>query len=204
MEAEDIDAVVIATYNDSHVPIAIEAARRGKHVHSEKPLGMSGAQAEEAVRVINETGVIAAVAFNCCKHPLQEYVKRLIASGELGEVISFRGASDQDYYLDDNWHTQDFVWRMTKKHAGSGALGDLAAHTISLSQYLIGDTAEVSGTTKIIFPERPDFYDPDKIYKVENDDIVQYTYRYKMERWDISFPAVWRRDAKWASIMRFN
>ena len=178
VESDDIDAVVIATYNDSHVPIAIEAAKHGKHIHSEKPLGMNGEQTSEAVRVIKETGVIAAVGFNCCKHPLQEYVKRLIASGELGDVLYFRGCSDQDYYLDDPTHTQDFVWRMSKEHAGSGALGDLLAHTISLSQYLIGDTAAVSGMTQIVFPERPDFYDPSKIYKVENDDICQYTFRY--------------------------
>ena len=68
---------------------------------------------------------------------------------------------------------------MSREHAGSGALGDLLAHTISLSQYLVGDTEAVSGMTQIVFPERPDFYDPSKIYQVENDDICQYTFRYK-------------------------
>ena len=177
--ADDIDAVVIATYNDSHVPIAIEAAKNGKHIHSEKPLGMSGEETEMAVKAIEESGVVASVAFNTCKHPVQEYVKRIIASGELGEVISFRGSSDQDFYLDDPTHKQDFVWRMTKKYAGSGALSDLAAHTISLSQYIVGDIESVSGITKILFPQRPDYYDESKIYDVDNDDIVQFTYKYK-------------------------
>lgn len=118
VESDEIDAVVIATFNDSHVPIAIEAAKHGKHIHSEKPLGMNSEQTSAAVKAIRDAGVIAAVGFNCCKHPLQEYVKRLIASGELGEVVYFRGCSDQDYYLDDPAHTQDFVWRMSKEYAG--------------------------------------------------------------------------------------
>ena len=170
-----IDMVDITTPNASHCPIAMEAARHGKNVYCEKPLSMNAAEAVEATNVVEDAGVVTSVGFKYLRNPIQQYVKELIASGELGEVVNFRGMYDQDYYNDPE---QKHEWRMYKSASASGALGDLASHTLSLSQYLIGDIAEVTGMTKIVVPERPDPKDSSKMLPVENDDVVQFLFNY--------------------------
>ena len=170
-----IDMVDITTPNASHCPIAMEAARHGKNVYCEKPLSMNAAEAVEATNVVEDAGVVTSVGYNYLRNPIQQDVKELIASGELGEVVNFRGMYDQDYYNDPE---QKHEWRMYKSASASGALGDLASHTLSLSQYLIGDIAEVTGMTKIVVPERPDPKDSSKMLPVENDDVVQFLFNY--------------------------
>jgi predicted dehydrogenase len=172
----EIDMIDITTPNSSHCVIAKEAARYGKAVYCEKPLAMSADEAEDATKFIKDAGVITSVGFNYLRNPIQVYVKELIASGQLGEVINFRGMYDQDYYNDP---AQKHEWRMFKAASASGALGDLASHTISLSQYLVGDIRDVIGMTKIIVPERPDPSDSSKMLPVENDDFVQFMFNYK-------------------------
>lgn len=171
-----IDMIDITTPNDSHCPIAIEAARRGKAVYCEKPLAMDAEEARNATRIVEEAGIITSVGFNYLQNPLQVYVHDLIASGELGRVVNFRGMFDQDYY---NNPEQTHVWRMFRSASASGALGDLASHTISLSQYLVGDMTEVCGMTKIIVPSYPDANDPARMLPVENDDLVQFMFNYE-------------------------
>lgn len=172
----EIDLIDITTPNASHCPIAIEAAKNGKHVYCEKPLAMDAAEARNATAVTDEAGIITAVGFNYVCNPIQVYVKELIASGALGKVVDFRGTFDQDYY---NEPDQKHEWRMFKSASASGALGDLASHTISLSQFLVGDIAEVCGMTSIVVPERPDPKDPSRMLPVENDDDVHFMMRYK-------------------------
>lgn len=171
----EIDMVDITTPNASHCPIAVAAAKHGKHVYCEKPLAMTAEEALDATRVVEEAGIVTSVGFNYIRNPIQQYVRELIASGELGEVVNFRGMYDQDYYNDPD---QKHEWRMFKSASASGALGDLASHTLSLSQYLIGDITSVCGMTKIIVSERPDARDPGKMLPVENDDLVQFMFEY--------------------------
>lgn len=176
VEAEDIDMVDITTPNASHCPIAMEAAKHGKHVYCEKPLAMTAQEAVNATQVVEDAGIVTSVGFNYVRNPIQQYVKEVIDSGELGQVVNFRGTFDQDFYNDPE---QKHEWRMFKSASASGALGDLASHTLSLSQYLIGDIASVCGMTQILVPERPDPADPSKMLPVENDDLVQFMYTYE-------------------------
>ena len=171
----NIDMVDITTPNASHCPIAIEAAKHGKHVYCEKPLAMTAQEALDAADAVEKAGIVTSVGFNYVWNPIQQYVRELIASGELGEVVNFRGTFDQDFYNDPN---QKHEWRMLKSASASGALGDLASHTISLSQFLVGDITEVCGMTKIIVDKRPDPKDPSVMLPVENDDIVQFMFNY--------------------------
>lgn len=175
IEDPEVELVDITTPNASHCPIAVEAAKHGKNVYCEKPLSMTAQEAVDANKVVEDAGIVTSVGFNYVRNPIQQYVKELIASGELGEVVNFRGMYDQDYYNDPE---QKHEWRMFKSASASGALGDLASHTLSLSQFLIGDINEVCGMTKIIVPERPDPKDSSRMLPVENDDVVQFMFNF--------------------------
>ncbi|MCB0126779.1 MAG: Gfo/Idh/MocA family oxidoreductase [Caldilineaceae bacterium] len=147
----EVDVVDITTPNHLHAEMAIAAAQAGKHVYCEKPLALSAPEAKTIVDAVEAAGVISMVGFNYLKNPIQGFAKEIIESGEIGEITLFRGQFDQDILVDP---TIPFSWRMDKQLAGSGALGDLGAHTISLAQFLLGDTVEVCGTRETVIKER--------------------------------------------------
>ncbi len=75
------------------------------------------------------------VAFNNIKTPAALLAKQIIARGDIGEPVRFRGTFDQGFYNDPNL---PWSWRCSKTLGGSGALGDLGAHTLSVAQFLLG------------------------------------------------------------------
>src|SRR5271170_1443396 len=58
-----VDAVVIATPNDTHAPIALAAARAGKHVMCEKPLGLNAGEVRAMYEAARDVGVVHMTAF---------------------------------------------------------------------------------------------------------------------------------------------
>ena len=162
---------------------------------------MTAQEAVDATKVVEDAGIVTSVGFNYVRNPIQQYVKELIASGELGEVVNFRGMYDQDYYNDPE---QKHEWRMFKSASASGALGDLASHTLSLSQYLIGDIAEVCGMTKIIVPERPDPRTPPACCRSKTTTLCSSCSTLQTVRAARFSPTVWRPAAKCRSAMKFS
>ena len=146
-----VEVVDITTPNDVHAEIALAALAHGKHVYCEKPLAMDAGEAKGMVEAAEKAGVVTLVGFNFMKNPAQEAARELIREGAIGEVIQFRGTFDQDFMLDPE---VPFSWRLERAKAGSGALGDMASHTMSLSQLLVGEMVEVCGVTGIYVKER--------------------------------------------------
>ena len=147
-----VDIVDITTPNHLHAEMAIAAAEAGKHIYCEKPLALTSAEAAKIVEAVEKAGVISIVGFNYFKNPAQAFARQLIAEGELGEITLFRGVFDQDFLADPD---APFSWRLDRKLAGTGALGDLGSHTIGLAHFLVGDIVEVCGATSTVIKERP-------------------------------------------------
>lgn len=171
--ADDVDLVCICTPNSMHCEIAMEAARNGKAINCEKPLGMNGDESEAAAKVIKESGVVATCGFNTMKIPVVAYAKQVIDSGRLGELVSFRGSYDTDGLATPD---APHAWRMLAKNSKLGSMGDLAAHVLSISQYLLGDITSVTGMTKIVYDKRKNA--KGEVLPVENDDVAQFLCRY--------------------------
>jgi predicted dehydrogenase len=148
----DIDLVDICTPGDWHAPIAIAAARAGKAVFCEKPLANSLREAEAMLAAVRKAGVTHMICHNYRRAPAVLLASQLISSGQLGEIRHFRGTYLQDWIRDP---TFPLVWRLDKKRAGSGALGDLGAHVVDLARFLVGEIAEVAGDLRTFIPKRP-------------------------------------------------
>ena len=148
----DVDAVDITATNDIHAEVAIAAANAGKPVYCEKPIAMNAAEARLMVDAAEAAGVTTLVGFNYLKVPAVGHARDIIRAGDVGEIILFRGTFDQDFMIDP---AVPFSWRHDRKLAGSGALGDMASHTLSLSQFLVGDLVEVCGMADTFIKERP-------------------------------------------------
>lgn len=138
--------------NSLHAEPTIAAAEAGKHVICEKPLGRTAEEAYEMWRRVEATGVKAMCAFNYRFVPAVRLARRLIESGELGQIHHFRGRYLQDWIADPQF---PMVWRLSKEAAGSGALGDLGAHVVDLARYLVGEVATIAGTARTFVEQRP-------------------------------------------------
>ena len=157
VQRDDIDLVDVATTGNTHREITIAALEAGKHVLCEKPLANTLDEAAEMVLAARAAqaktpGLIAMVNFNYRRVPAIAFAKQLIESGRLGEIRHWRGTYLQDWILDPEF---PLVWRMKKELAGSGALGDIAAHSLDLAQYLVGPVTDVVGTLSTFIRERP-------------------------------------------------
>src|SRR5437879_4798045 len=135
--------------NSLHAEPTIAAAEAGKHVVCEKPLGRDADEAYEIWRRVAATGVKHMCAFNYRFVPAVRLAREMIDAGELGELRHFRGR-----YLQDWGDTTERVWRFDRGAAGSGALGDLAAHVVDLARYLVGEIEAVGGFVRTFIPGR--------------------------------------------------
>ena len=148
----DIDVVDICTPNFLHTPMAIEAAKAGKAIVCEKPLANTVAEANAMLAAVKKAGVKHMCGFSYRYAPAVATIKNMLKKKELGEIYHFRAAYQQDWIVDPNF---PMVWRLRKKHTGSGALGDIGAHIVDLCQYLVGDVDEVAGTMQTFIKKRP-------------------------------------------------
>jgi predicted dehydrogenase len=134
-----VDAVIIATPNYTHRPIALQAIRHGKHVMCEKPLGLNAGEARLMYHAARDAGVVHMTAFTYRFAPAMRYLKQLVSSGSLGEPRHFRSQR----FLD--WPETSWGWRQYRHLAGAGDLFDMTIHRIDLAIDLVGPIQRVTG-----------------------------------------------------------
>ncbi|RTH00225.1 oxidoreductase [Thermus scotoductus] len=153
---EDVDAVAIATPDAVHVPLALEAVRRGRHIFLEKPVGVSLEEALTLLRAVEERDVVAMTALTARADWAAETAVRYREA--LGEVLTFRGAFLADYLADPQ---APVPWRARVLGGGpAGVVGDLGAHLFDLAAWLLGGPLErLWARTVVVFPgrENPDW-----------------------------------------------
>lgn len=144
----DVDAVIIATPNHTHPPIALAAIARGKHVLCEKPLGLNYAEAKAMAEAADQAGVRHATAFTYRFVPAMRYLRHLVQRGDLGQPWHYRSCRLQD------WGTRNLGWRQLKKLAGTGELGDMLSHRIDFAHKLVGPMKSLVANTRNLTPIR--------------------------------------------------
>ncbi|MEU7929748.1 Gfo/Idh/MocA family oxidoreductase [Micromonospora sp. NPDC049107] len=153
---DDIDVVDVCTPGDSHAEIALAALAAGKHVLCEKPLANTVAEARAmtaAADTARAAGVRSMCGFNYRRVPAVTMMRQMVAEGRLGVIRHVRASYLQDWIVDPQF---PLVWRLQKDRAGSGALGDIGAHIIDLTQFVVGQQITgVSAITETFVKERP-------------------------------------------------
>ena len=153
---DDVQLVDVCTPGDTHAEIAIAALAAGKHVLCEKPLANTVEEAEAmtaAAAAANAKGIRSMVGFTYRRVPAIALARQLVAEGKLGTIRHVRAQYLQDWIADEN---APLSWRLDKTKAGSGALGDIGAHIIDMTQFITGDTiGEVSARLETFVKERP-------------------------------------------------
>jgi predicted dehydrogenase len=148
----DIQLVDVSTPGDTHKEVVLAALAAGKHVICEKPLANNLAEAREMLEAARKAGTVAVVNYNYRRVPAVQFAKKLVDDGAIGEIRHWRAVYLQDWINDPNF---PLVWRLKKELAGSGALGDIAAHITDLGLYIVGPITEVVGTLSTYIKRRP-------------------------------------------------
>jgi predicted dehydrogenase len=148
VKREDVHAVIIATPNIAHKPIALAAIANGKHVLCEKPLALTAVDAKEMADAAEKAGVRHMTAFTYRFVPAMRYLGHLIKQGDLGQPYHYRSCRLQD------WGTRNLGWRQVKALAGNGELGDMLSHRINFAQHLVGPMKRIVANVKTLTPVR--------------------------------------------------
>ncbi len=146
-----VHVVSITTPNTLHKEMALAAIAAGKHVHCEKPLAPSLADAEEMMLAAEAKGIVTQVGYNYIKNPVLKLARQMVSSGELGEITGFRGIHAEDYMSDPD---APYTWRLDPS-GGPGVIADLGSHIIGMARFLLGPIAEVSADVETVVKSRP-------------------------------------------------
>ena len=142
----DIDAVIIATPNFTHLSIAVAAAKNGKHIMCEKPLALNAGEVRAMYHAARDKNVVHMTAFTYRFAPSMRYLRHLVTSGGLGEPRHFRSQR----FLD--WPETSWGWRQYKDKAGAGDLFDMTIHRLDFAIDLLGPLSAVCGAVARFAP----------------------------------------------------
>ncbi len=169
----EVDAIVIASPQKTHLEIVREAARLGKPILCEKPLGASLAESREMLRLVEDAGVINMVGFNYIRTPASRLARDLILDGQIGRIVYIRGEHTEDFLanpkIEANWRTES---------RATGTMGDLAPHILNAARRLVGPITELVADIQTVHKTRPTADGP-KL--VKNDDQAHLLCRFENE-----------------------
>ena len=133
-----VDAIVIASPQQTHRDIALAAIEAGKPVFCEKPLGASLEDARVMTEAAEQSGVPNMVGFNYIRTPATQLARTIILAGEIGMIVHVRAEHTEDFLADPEAPAH---WRT--RHPASGTMGDLSPHIINAVLRLVGPIREV-------------------------------------------------------------
>lgn len=160
-----VQVLINAGPNDIHEEASLAAAARGVHILCEKPLARSAGEALGMRDAAASAGIVHMAGYNYRFTPAVLLARRMIAEGQLGRIYHFRTRYSDDSMVDPQ---VPYGWRHNKALAGSGVIGDLAAHAIDLARFLVGEVRALSAMSRIFIDRRPRARGGDGVVDVED------------------------------------
>ncbi len=157
-----VEAVVIASPQETHREIALACFAAGKHVFCEKPLGLGVAESRIMAEAARRSGLIHMTGFNYIRTPASQLAREIIANGEIGDITWFRGEHTEDFCADP---LQPASWRTRGRPNGN--MGDLAPHILNAALALMGPIRSLCADIETVHKTRPSPSGPEA---VTNDD----------------------------------
>jgi predicted dehydrogenase len=136
-----VDAVDICLPHHLHAPVAVAAARAGKHILCEKPLAASLDEADQMIAAARDAGVTLMVAENVRFDPLYQQVRALLDAGAIGRPALIQ--MTRECYLTRSF-LEDRRWFLDRRAAAGGIMMSGGIHDFEAMRLLIGEIAGVS------------------------------------------------------------
>jgi predicted dehydrogenase len=142
----EVDAIVNLTSHGVHAEVTSAALRAGKHVHSEKPLAGSHAEAQALVELAKANGVRLACSPITFMGDAQEEVWRLVAAGAIGTV--------RVAYAEVNWSRIETWHPRPEPFYRIGPLADVGVYPLTILTAMFGPARRVTAFGRIVLPDR--------------------------------------------------
>ncbi len=139
LKLQELSAVSVCTWNNTHAPISVAALKCGKHVLCEKPMAMNSREAWGMLKAEKESGKLLMIGFVRRFGNDAAILLDFINNGYMGEIYYSKAS-----YLRRNGCPGG--WFSDKKRSGGGPLIDLGVHVIDLVRYLLGNPKALSVT----------------------------------------------------------
>ncbi|MEO7404697.1 MAG: Gfo/Idh/MocA family oxidoreductase, partial [Burkholderiales bacterium] len=140
----DVDAVVLATPHSMHADQIVAAARAGKHVFTEKPLGLNRADCERAVAACAEHGVTLAVGYNWRFQPALREIQQMLTDGRLGKLLHIEG----NFCGPSAYRFKRGHWRHDPDEVPAGGMTGRGVHVVDAMLFLAGKIDSVFAQSK--------------------------------------------------------
>jgi len=152
VEDPRVEILSITTPNHMHREIALAAAEKEKPFWIEKPVGRNPGETEDIALAAEKAGLINTVGLIYRQVPLVRHIRRLVQSGDLGDIQQYRGTFLVDYAANPKG---TLTWRFQRAFAGMGSLGDLMSHVADMAQFICGAINEVCAQAGTFVKKRP-------------------------------------------------
>jgi predicted dehydrogenase len=133
LASADLDVVHICTPHYLHLPMVLEAAKRGVNILTEKPMGLNPSEAKKEIAAARKAGVILGVISQNRFNPSSVLVKKRISDGTLGKLRSARLVLS--YHKPDSYYKKS-PWKGRKDKEGGGVVIDQAVHYLDILRWL--------------------------------------------------------------------
>ena len=167
LEAEELDAVSVCTYNMTHAVCTIDALNHGVNVLLEKPMCVTTEEAVEIIRAEKKSGKVLSIGFQPRFDPNMQQIKKICEAGVLGEI----------YYIQTGGGRRRGIPNSTfieKRTAGIGALGDIGCYSLDMVLNAIGypKPLTVTGYTSDFFGKSLEYSLPENACRFDVDDFA--------------------------------
>ncbi|MEG1743526.1 MAG: Gfo/Idh/MocA family oxidoreductase, partial [Clostridia bacterium] len=156
LDAEQLDAVSVCTYNKTHAECAIYALDKGVNVLLEKPMCVTLDEAVEICRAEKKSGKVLSIGFQPRFDANMKKIKEIVSSGELGQIYYIQTGGGRRRGIPTPFGTS-FI---SKDTGGIGALGDIGCYSLDMVLNAVGypKPLTVSGYKSDFFGKRPEYY----------------------------------------------
>jgi predicted dehydrogenase len=145
----EIAAVVIFSETNRHHDLVLAAAKAGKHMFVEKPMGITAKESLEMASAIEAANLLFTTGYFSRTDPKHLFLKEEIAQGHFGKITRVRGSNCHNGSL-GGWFDTEWRWMADPKIAGVGAFGDLGTHKLDILMWLLGDVERVTADIKSV------------------------------------------------------
>jgi predicted dehydrogenase len=142
-----ITALLVCSETNRHHDIVLAAARAGKHMFVEKPLGITGRESFAMARAIEKAKILFTTGYFMRADARHLFLKDEVVKGNFGQITRVRGSNCHSGSL-GGWFDSDYRWMADPKLSGVGAFGDLGTHKLDILMWMLGDVDSVTADIK--------------------------------------------------------
>jgi predicted dehydrogenase len=149
-----VSGVVILSETAGHAELATAAARAGKHVYIEKPIGVGAKDAAEIADAVEKAGIHFTTGYHLRTIPKNIFIKENVRQGNFGRIVRVHCSFCNDSVLQGEFD-REWKWTVDPKWGALGSFADTGTHALDMLMWLVGDVEAVTADIRTVTNRYP-------------------------------------------------